>query len=78
MAVTPSPKILTSKKEIQVYLGNISDHIFKKYIRAGLPARYDEGGRWAASTKNIDDWWDTYTRISAAKIIDQISDNGDA
>lgn len=75
----PSSKMLTSKKEIQVYLGNVSDYMFKKYIKAGLPARYEESGstgRWCASTRNIDEWWDIYTGVNFAKFIDQISDNG--
>lgn len=75
MTLAPSPKVLQSKKEILTYLG-ASDWVFKKYVKAGLPARYEDG-RWCASTKNIDEWWDTYTRISMAKMIDIISDNGD-
>jgi hypothetical protein len=78
--ISPNPRMLTSKKEIQIYLGNISDHMFRKYIKAGLPARYEDSGptgRWSASTKNIDEWWDIYTRVNFAKYIDQIADNGD-
>lgn len=78
-AVAPSPRMLTSKKEIQIYLGNISDYMFRKYVKAGLPARYEDSGptgRWYASTHNIDEWWDIYTRVNFAKLIDSIPDNG--
>ncbi|OPY78220.1 MAG: hypothetical protein A4E65_02374 [Syntrophorhabdus sp. PtaU1.Bin153] len=71
----PNPRMLTSKKEIMIYLGNVSEYMFKKYIKAGMPARYEDG-RWYASTRNIDEWWDIYTRVNFARYIDQIQENG--
>lgn len=76
MPVARSPKFLTCKAEICAYMGNISDYIFKKYVRVGLPARYEDG-RWCASTDNIDEWWRVYTRVSLKNVIDSIPDNGD-
>lgn len=66
---------LTSKTEIKIYCGNASDYMFKKYIKAGMPAR-PEDGRWSASKKAIDEWWYLYNRVNASKFIDQISDDG--
>ena len=73
--ITPSDDWLTSKNAIKVYCDNASDYMFKKYVKAGMPAR-PEDGRWSASKKAIDEWWYLYNKINAAKIIDQIPDNG--
>ena len=43
-----------------------SDHLFSKYIRAGMPARYEDG-RWLAHADNIDEWFKTYTRVQLRK-----------
>ncbi len=69
----PNPRFLSCKQDIKVYLGNITDHMFKKYVMDGMPARYD-GRRWYASTANLDKWWDAYTMVSMKAIIDQIPD----
>jgi hypothetical protein len=50
--------------------------MFKKYVLAGMPARYEDG-RWSASTARIDAWWDLYTGVSMRSVIDQIPDNND-
>lgn len=76
MAVKPCDKMLTSKKEIQLFLGNCSNHLFKKYVRAGMPARYEDG-RWCASTTKIEQWWEVYTSVSMINVIDQIADDED-
>ena len=73
-------KILSSKTDIQVYIGGatgpISDYMFRKYIRAGMLARYDDG-RWIAHTDNLDDFFRAYTRISMASALAQIPDDPD-
>lgn len=69
-------KMLTSKTEIKLYLRKCSDYMFKKYVLAGMPARYEDG-RWSASTARIDAWWDLYTGVSMRSVIDQIPDNND-
>ena len=58
-----SRKILRSKDDIKEYLGGISDHLFKKFIEAGMPARYEDG-RWMAHADNLDDFFKLYTRVS--------------
>lgn len=72
--IKPSEKFLTSKKEIQLFLKNASDHMFKRYIKAGMPARYEDG-RWCASTTKIEQWWEVYTSISMMNVIDRIPDD---
>jgi len=64
-----STKILICKEEIKEYLG-ISDHIFRRYVALGMPARYEEGGGWVAYTENIDKWFQVYTKISMKKMLD--------
>lgn len=59
-----SQKILSSKEEIKAYLGNISDHLFDKYIALGMPARYEPGGFWLAHADNIDEFFMLYTRVT--------------
>jgi hypothetical protein len=76
LEVKPSDKFLSSKQEIKTYLRNCSDYMFGKYIKAGMPARWEDG-RWSAHADNIDEWWKLYTRVSMKNIIDKISDNGD-
>ncbi len=63
---TQSPKLLTSKDEIKIYIGNVSDHLFKKYVAKGLPARYEDN-RWLAHTENIDEFFRLYTKVSMRK-----------
>lgn len=72
-ALEPNRKILSSKAEIMVYCGNISDHVFRKYVRQGLPALYD-GARWLAYADNIDEWFKSVTRVSMGAMIDKIPD----
>ena len=71
-----SCKILTSKEEIKAYLGGVSNHLFAKYIKSGMPARYEDN-RWTAHTDNIDNFFMAYTKVSMCKVIDQISDSND-
>ena len=75
-AVAPNSRYLTCKQEIRAYMGHISDYMFKKYVEAGLPARFEDG-RWSASTANIDRWWDAYTMVSMRSVINTIPDTAD-
>ena len=68
----PNPKILDSKQKIMVYCGNITERVFRKYIKWGLPAFYDEGSGWIAYTENIDEFFKSRTRVSMATLIDRI------
>ena len=54
-------KILGCKQEIMDYIP-CSDHLFEKYVNAGMPARYDDG-RWLAHADNIDEWFKMWTRV---------------
>ena len=57
-----SKKILTSKDEIKAYIGNVSDYLFKKYIKKGMPARFEDG-RWVAHAENLDEFFRKYTKV---------------
>lgn len=67
-----SNKILTCKDEIMDYIG-CSKHLFDKYVKSGLPARYEDG-RWTAHADNIDEFFKLYTRVSMKQHIDQITE----
>ena len=71
-----SQYILASKEEIKIYLGGISNHLFYKYIKMGLPARFEDN-RWCAHTENIDNFFKAYTKVSMSKMLDQIPENSD-
>jgi hypothetical protein len=71
-----SENILTSKEEIKEYLGGVSNYLFNKYIKMGMPARFEDN-RWCAHTENIDNFFKAYTKVSMSKMLDQIPDNGD-
>ena len=62
-------KILTSKEEIKTYLGNITDYMFQKYIKLGMPARYEDC-RWLAHTDNIDEFFRIYTKVHMKNVPD--------
>lgn len=62
---------MTSKEEIKTYIGNVSNYKFKKYIKLGMPARYDDG-RWTAHIDNIDDFFKAYTKVSMKNAPDEI------
>jgi len=55
------------------FMGVCSPQTFKKYITAGMPARF-EGNRWVAHADNINDWFKKYTAVSMRKVMDQIID----
>lgn len=73
MTVQKSTRILTSKQEIMDYLGGISNHLFMKYVNAGMPARFEDN-RWIAHTDNIEEWCRAYTRVSMKQVLNQIPD----
>jgi hypothetical protein len=68
----PNKKILTSKQEIMDYIG-CSWRTFKRYVEAGLPARYEEG-RWMAHSDNIDEFFKKYTFVNMKKELANIPD----
>ncbi len=74
--VKKSQYILTSKEEIKEYCGGISNHLFNKYVKMGLPARFEDN-RWCAHTENIDTFFKAYTKVSMSKVLDQIPENSD-
>jgi len=70
MAVTRSDNICQNKKEIQDYFGGISDYTFSKYVKCGMPARF-EGRDWIAHKSNLDAWFKWYTRLPAQNYMGQ-------
>ena len=66
-----SKKILNSKQEIMSFIGIASGPAFKKYISAGMPARFEDN-RWVAHSDNIEDWFKQYTRVSMRNIMENI------
>lgn len=71
----PVCKILKNKDEIKTYLGNVSDYVFRKYIRMGMPARYDEGN-WMAHVDNIDEFFRIFTYRNSSSDADKSEQNG--
>jgi hypothetical protein len=57
-----SQKILQGKKEIMKYC-DISETLFVKFIKSGMPAIQIDG-RWYAHAENLDDYFKAMTRIS--------------
>jgi hypothetical protein len=55
-------RVFTTKDEIKDYL-NISDILFKKFIKSGMPALFIDG-RWYAHADNIDGWFRATTMVS--------------
>lgn len=55
-------RVMTSKQEILDYL-NISDKLFRKFIKSGMPALFVDG-RWYAHADNIDAWFQRLTMIN--------------
>lgn len=72
--VVPSLKILKNKDEIKAYLGNISNYAFRKYIKMGMPAIFEDGN-WIAHADNIDEFFKKITFKSFQNVVDQI-ENG--
>lgn len=70
-----SEKILTCKEEIKTFLGNVSDYMFRKYIKDGMPARF-VGRDWIAHGANIEKWFEVYTRVSMKNALKDMPENG--
>jgi len=69
-----SKKLLTSKEEIKQYIGGASNHLFKKYVAQGMPARYEDK-RWIAHADNIDEFFRQYTKVSMRKMLSKIPED---
>jgi len=67
-------KVLTSKQEIMDYL-KISDKLYKKFVRLGMPILYIDG-RCYAHKDNLDDFFRGITRVSMKNAPDHIIDGG--
>ena len=53
-------KVLFGKKAICQYL-DISEYVFGKFIRRGMPARFEEY-RWFAHKDNLDNYFEKLTK----------------
>jgi len=71
MAAPQTEKVLTCKEDIKAYLNGISDYAFRKFIKLGMPARFD-GRDWWAHVDNIDEWFRRYTLVQVGDAVDQI------
>lgn len=65
-------KILMSRQEIMDHL-KISDKLYKKFIRMGMPVLYVDG-RCYAHKDNLDDFFRAITRVNMSKAPDDILD----
>ena len=68
-------RILTNKQEILDYL-KISDKLYKKFIRMGMPVLYVDG-RCYAHRDNLEDFFKTITRVSMKNAPDELIDGSD-
>ena len=61
----PKPKdkkILVGENEIKDYIGIKSSHLFKNFIKSGMPAKLIND-RWYAHGDNLDDFFRRLTKI---------------
>jgi len=56
--------LLDGKQEISDYLKGASDYKLKKWIADGMPVLVDNG-RWTAHKRNLEDFFQAYTRKRA-------------
>ena len=56
------------------YVPDAFDYIFKKYIKMGMPARYEDN-RLIAHTENIDEFFRQYTKASMRKTMETIPED---
>jgi len=68
-------KVLTSRQEIMDFIG-ISQYLFKKFIKLGMPVLY-LNGRCLAHKDNIDDFFRSITRVSVKNVPDEILNKDD-
>jgi hypothetical protein len=57
--------LLVGKGEISEFLGGASDYMLKKYLEMGMPVAI-EGTLWIAHKKNIEEFFEHYTRRKVA------------
>ena len=57
--------LLLGKEEVRAFLNDVSDHVLKKYIDAGMPVRIEHGRPWMAHRDNIEEFFRHYTRKKA-------------
>jgi hypothetical protein len=75
MAVPDMTKILMSKQEIMDHL-KISDKLYKKFIRLGMPVLYVDG-RCYAHKDNLEDFFKAITRGNMKNIPDELIDHSE-
>jgi len=55
-----SSGLLDGKKEISEFLKGLGYKRLKRYLKAGMPVRIEDG-RWLAHCQNLEDWFIKYT-----------------
>ena len=65
-------RVLMSKQEIMDYL-KISEKLYKKFIRMGMPVMYLDG-RCYAHQDNLDDFFKAITRVTMKNAPDELID----
>ena len=63
--------LIVGKKSICAHL-DISEYTFGKFIKLGLPARFEDG-RWYAHVENIEGWVKHFTRHQEKQDYDEIN-----
>ena len=72
MAAPDMTKVLMSKQEIMDHL-KISEKLYKKFIRMGMPVLYIDG-RCYAHKDNLDEFFKAITRVSMKNAPDALID----
>lgn len=75
MANPDMTKVLMSKQEIMDHL-KISDKLYKKFIRLGMPVLYVDG-RCYAHKDNLEDFFKAITRGNMKNIPDELIDRSE-
>jgi len=60
-------QLLIGAKQIRDYLHDMSEPIFYKFIKLGMPAAIING-RWYAWRSNLDDWFQQVTRKQEGQV----------
>lgn len=61
MTQRSAPWLLEGREAIRDYLNGASDYKLRKWVSEGMPVRI-EGSSWTAHTRNLDEWFCSYTR----------------
>jgi len=56
--------LLDGKEAIRDFIGTPSDYMLRKWVKAGMPVRLEDG-RWLAHKENLDDFFKKYTRVDS-------------